>query len=696
MELPSALRRARSVWSVATDPLFDAQWYRWLNPDAPRSRFGAAAHYLRSRDAATAVPSPEFDSAAYLRLHSDVPDSGLDPLEHFHSYGRREGRAAPILRRRFFVRADGSTDRDGLAGFLAGAALRNDRSRAVPHLRATLPRDRVLFGTLLELLVAPTDAAARRAVRTAKSTRRVAPVEARIVIESGKGDGERDVLATWCSLAADPQVAPATIEVESLPAGDAASSPTYDGVTIRIRAGALVLPGSVAALAAAAAATGRPVFGDLVGPDGTREDRWRRSAALTERHSILRAEGPDPKGTPLLVPAAVSVRWAEFAPSDEPRALVIDQRVPQLDRDSGSLSAVSFMESLLGLGYRVTFVPADLDFDPRHSFVLESLGIEVVDRREVDDPATVAASGAFDVALLLRPETVSRFAPVIRGSSAQTRIVSLPMDVHFLRLEGAAGISGRAADRADAQRHRTMELANLELVDLTVTGSSEEVTLLRALSPGARVELLPAARPELSPEPVPFDERLDMVFLGGFEHAPNLDSIAWFLDEIWPEVASRLPQARLAVYGSHMPDELRARGTDRVLMHGYVERLEEAFRTARLFVVPLRFGAGFKGKIVSAMRAGVPVVTTAVGASGMELRSVVVADGAEGFAAALIELWDDEARIRRLAERTRAEAARRFAPAVQQRVLGGLLAELGVRATPRLRRTAEGPRPQRT
>jgi glycosyltransferase involved in cell wall biosynthesis len=657
------------VWSIAADPLFDAEWYRWLHPDAPRSRLGAARHFLQQ--GVTSAPSAEFDSGAYLRANPDVERTGLNPLEHYHRYGRREGRAVSTARRRLFIDASGATDRAALGAFLSSDALRADRLRALPHLRAMLPRHQTLFALLLELLVAPSPGLERRARALALRTVRVTPARASIVIDAA-GAEPSAVLATWCSLAADPQVDPALIVVED-------SVPATPGTTVRVAAGALVLPGSVAALVAAAELTGRPVFGDIVGPDGTREERWRRPAALADRESILRAGVDTASGTSLLVPAAVSVVWDALGSLDPlPRALVVDQRLPQLDRDSGSMSAVSFMESLLALGYRVTFVPVHLEFDPKHSFVLESLGIEVVDQRDVEAPEEVVALGSFDVALLLKPETVARFGPLLRASSPRTAIISVPMDAHFVRLQGAAELSGRASDRAEAARYRELELANLELVDLTLTGSSDEVRLLRELSP-AWVEHLPPSRPELSVDPVPFAQRLDLVFLGGFEHPPNLDGILWFLDEVWPVVAEAVPEARLVVYGSWLPDSLRERADDRVIMHGYIERLEDAFQTARIFIAPLRFGAGYKGKIVSAMSAGVPVVTTSVGASGMELRSVVVADGAAAFAAAIEGLWGDEHRIRELSSRTLAEARRRFTPAAQRKVLGRLLTRLRAR-----------------
>lgn len=655
-------RTVRSLTTILADPLFDHEWYRWLHPEAPASRLGAARHYLGASPGSP--PSADFDQAEYLRANPDVEASGLDPLVHYRRHGHREGRGFEPVRRRFFAGADGVTDRAALAAFLTGQALRTDRSRAVPALRQLAGSDTALFGALLGLLAAPSEAAAAKAVRMATATRRTAPVRARIII--GDSTDRMAVLATWCSLAADPSVDPAMI--------DAPSSPGDADVEVRVAAGALVIPGSVGALVAATITSGGPAFGDVLGPDGTNEARWRRPGEPEGRERILSASAAGASGPPTLVASARSILWPALGALDpRPRALVMDQRVPHLDRDSGSMSAVSYLTSLGALGYRVTFVPVDLDFDPVHSVVLESLGIEVVDQRHVASPAEVTASGLFELALLLRPETVADFGGSFRAASPGALLVSVPMDAHFVRLEGAASVLGSSIEAADAERYRRMELANLRLADLTLTGSTDEVALLRALAPGSRVEHLPVARPELPVSALPTAERRDLVFLGGFGHPPNLDGLIWFLDEVWPAIAAELADARLVVYGSELPALLHRRAGDRVVMHGYVEHLADAFRTGRIFVAPLRFGAGYKGKIVSAMSAGLPVVTTGVGAAGMDLETAVVADGAAPFAAAVIALWRDEARLEDLARRTRAEALERFSDEEQRRVLARLL-----------------------
>jgi glycosyltransferase involved in cell wall biosynthesis len=208
-----------------------------------------------------------------------------------------------------------------------------------------------------------------------------------------------------------------------------------------------------------------------------------------------------------------------------------------------------------------------------------------------------------------------------------------------------------------------------------------EVRQAQELAPGARVALIPMARDRTAAAPIEpgsWAERTDIVFVGSYHHPPNPDAVHWFLDEIWPGVEQWLPDARFVAYGSNLPDELRARSGDRVVMHGYIEHLADAFATARIGVAPLRFGAGVKGKITSSMLAGVPVVSTPAGVEGMDIGAgaVVVAHDAGSFADAIVELWDDPERLSAISAAGLAEAS--FSFEAQRTAFEALLEGLGV------------------
>ena len=105
-----------------------------------------------------------------------------------------------------------------------------------------------------------------------------------------------------------------------------------------------------------------------------------------------------------------------------------------------------------------------------------------------------------------------------------------------------------------------------------------------------------------------------------FSHRPNVDAVVWLIEEILPLVRQKFPELTLSVVGPFAPQRLhdlaeRHRG---VKILGFVDDIEECFRRYRVFVSPLRWGGGVKVKILQAMAQGVPIVTTRVGAEGID------------------------------------------------------------------------------
>jgi glycosyltransferase involved in cell wall biosynthesis len=154
---------------------------------------------------------------------------------------------------------------------------------------------------------------------------------------------------------------------------------------------------------------------------------------------------------------------------------------------------------------------------------------------------------------------------------------------------------------------------------------------------------------------IPFANRHGVMFLGGYRHKPNIDAVHYFLDSIWPLVEARLDGAKFFVVGSHLPDELAERASDRVIMVGFVEDLRPFMDQCRLSVVPLRYGAGTKGKLAMSLAYGLPAVSTSVGAEGMGLRDgdcVYISDDPQVFADHIVSMHEDEANWVRMSERS--------------------------------------------
>lgn len=132
-----------------------------------------------------------------------------------------------------------------------------------------------------------------------------------------------------------------------------------------------------------------------------------------------------------------------------------------------------------------------------------------------------------------------------------------------------------------------------------------------------------------------------VAFVGNFGHLPNRDGLKWLLDEIWPIVRARVPDAELHVAGPELPDYVLASTPAGVRILGFVQNVGDFLDRAAVAVVPYRFGGGVKIKALDAMAHGCPVVATTVGAEGLRVergRQLLIEDDAEGFAAAVSRL----------------------------------------------------------
>ena len=159
-----------------------------------------------------------------------------------------------------------------------------------------------------------------------------------------------------------------------------------------------------------------------------------------------------------------------------------------------------------------------------------------------------------------------------------------------------------------------------------------------------------------------FEKREGLLFVGGFAHPPNADAVLWFVREVWPKLqadraAAGKPAMNFYIVGSRAPEEIKALHDPEngVVVKGFVtdEELRTLYNSTRIVVVPLRYGAGVKGKVIEALYYGAPVITTGVGAEGIpEAETVMeIADAPEAFADRVNALYDDTAALAGMQEK---------------------------------------------
>jgi glycosyltransferase involved in cell wall biosynthesis len=195
------------------------------------------------------------------------------------------------------------------------------------------------------------------------------------------------------------------------------------------------------------------------------------------------------------------------------------------------------------------------------------------------------------------------------------------------------------------------------------------------LVPQARVEVLSNIH-EVHSGRQSHMPRRNLVFIGGHGHPPNADAMQWMARDILPRLREAMPDIQLHVLGDVPEARQRELAAPGLQFHGRVPELAPWLDACLASLAPLRFGAGVKGKINTAMSYGVPVIATTVAIEGMQLTDgvdVLVADDAAAFVRAVQRLQTDEALWTRLSDNSLENVRRHFSPATASSVLQRVL-----------------------
>lgn len=379
--------------------------------------------------------------------------------------------------------------------------------------------------------------------------------------------------------------------------------------------------------------------------------------------------------------AATAVRPIAPPPTGR-NILIVASELPIHDRCSGYFRIYQVVRMLREAGHHVTYIAragSGGNDDSPYLALMRDLGVETyaydpdkvrqkwgvsLDQLPRVDLRKILSERAYDAAYLYSYDVAGQYIDEIRAFSPSTRIVVDSVDVHFLREERKARLAGDADALAAAAVTRDKELAVYRKADVVVALTAEDRQALAEAAPDLALDSLPNIHP--IPERVaPFESRRDILFVGNFIHDPNVDGVRWFCETAWPEIARRIPGARLILAGNAPTDEIKALAGERILVTGFVPDLEPYLDGCRVSIASLRYGAGMKGKVGEAMAAGLPVVATGVAAEGMDLvpgEHALIADDPATFADAVCRLYRERDLWERLSEAGRKTIGDRMSP----------------------------------
>ncbi|MCQ8239641.1 glycosyltransferase [Rhizosaccharibacter radicis] len=334
------------------------------------------------------------------------------------------------------------------------------------------------------------------------------------------------------------------------------------------------------------------------------------------------------------------------------RALVLDERAPAPDRDAGSGAVLSHMRALRRAGYAVSFATPDMDGNAATARRLAADGITLHRApwvRSLEELLRRDRDG-YDLVYLHRVAVASDYGPLARRLQPRARIVYALADLHHLRLSRQARWEDRPELEREARRLRALELWAAAGADAVVTHSEVEAALLRQHVPAERVHVVAWSVSPPPRGPRPWKDRQGAVFVGGLAHAPNLAAALLLRDQIVPRLRDRGGAIECRLVGEGTFPDLSVPGLAAL---GHVPRLDTVLNSARLAVAPLPFGAGLKGKLLTAFAAGLPCVCSSIAAEGFALPAALrelVCDDPDQTASLIHRLHEDEAFNRRCSD----------------------------------------------
>lgn len=341
---------------------------------------------------------------------------------------------------------------------------------------------------------------------------------------------------------------------------------------------------------------------------------------------------------------------------DKKVILFIDHYVPTFDKDAGSRTSIQYLELFLKKGYVVKFIGDNfLKEEPYTSYLLQK-GIEVLYGLKMQNNIfeyIKENEKNIHLVYINRPNIANKYINFIKKNT-NLKIIYYGHDLHFLRLEREKKLDDKQYE--DINRLKSLELSVIRKADIVYYPSKVEYEYIKNIDKDIEVKVItPYIYSDFSKKiPTDFSKREGLLFVGSFSHRPNVDALFFFLNQIWPLIKTKL-NINLYIVGSNANDEIKKVHSEKdgIIFKGFVSdrELEELYLKSRISIVPLRYGAGVKGKLIESLYYGLPVISTKVGVEGInDIDDIVeVEDEAKEFATKLINLYQN---INKLKERS--------------------------------------------
>jgi len=338
--------------------------------------------------------------------------------------------------------------------------------------------------------------------------------------------------------------------------------------------------------------------------------------------------------------------------------LMVDRYVPHFDKDAGSRAALHFLKLFISFGFNVKFIGDDFCKHEPYTATLEQMGIEVLYGNYYfkNWKTWLRTNGQYiDFVVLSRPYISIKYIDVVRKYT-QAKVFYYGHDLHFLRDSREYALTNAKEKLKSSEKWKKLEISIMEKSDVVYYFSAIEVDIIKEINSSINCKIVPLNIFPSTSLQVYNSDRKDLIFVGGFSHSPNIDAVVWFANNIMPIVRKAIPGVVLNVIGSDVPDEIKKLEREDIKILGYLDDniLDEYYKNCKICIIPLRYGAGVKGKLLEAMYKQIPVITTTIGAEGLPniTECLLMEDNPNKFAETLVSMYNNNELLKNLTEKS--------------------------------------------
>ena len=357
-------------------------------------------------------------------------------------------------------------------------------------------------------------------------------------------------------------------------------------------------------------------------------------------------------------PNAENVFLAKDRSRFKKQILVVDHYVPHFDQDAGGKCTYMYLQVMVKMGFKVTFIGDNFFKHEPYTTALNQKGIEVLYGNYYYNNWQEWLKDNlhyFDYVYLQRPHISIKYIDLVK-QNCNAKIFYFAHDLHHIREMREYELTKDPEKLESANHWKEVEYELFGKADVGhVVGSYEQAIMQKAF-PDKPIRNIPLYVYEDVPNDInrDFSKRTDLVYVGGFGHPPNADAVLWFAENVFPKILQKLPDVKWHVVGGKVPDKIQELNSEHIIIEGFMpdEELQKLYRNCRLAVVPLRYGAGVKGKVVEAAYFQIPLVTTSIGAEGIDatMGNMLVIDDAEQMAEEICRVYNDLDRLKEMSE----------------------------------------------